>query len=292
MYPNRFEYVRSESLAHALETLAQYGEEARPLAGGQSLIPLMKMRLASPTVVVDLNPIPDLAYILPRDGFLAIGALTRHADVEHHQGVQSTMPLAAYAVRMVGDVQVRNLGTVAGAMAEADPAGDWGPALLALGGELECVSTDGRRIIDATEFFRDFYTTALGPSELVAEVRLRLPPPGSGGAYLKLERRAGDFAVVSAAVQITLDQAGICQEAGIGLSGVAPTPVKAAAAEACLRGERLTEAVVAEAARCIEQAIDPWTDARAPEEYKREMAGVFFRRALARAAQRCVLTAR
>ncbi|MCC7103969.1 MAG: xanthine dehydrogenase family protein subunit M [Chloroflexi bacterium] len=291
MYPNAFDYVRPESFAHALELMARHGEEARPLAGGQSLIPLMKLRLASPAVLVDLNALPDLSYFRRQNGHLAFGPLTRHVEVEGSETVGSATPLIADAIGKVGDVQVRNLGTIAGALAEADPAGDWGPVVLALGGEIQCESVEGTRVLDADAFFLDFYTTSLRPDELISEVRLRTPPPGSGACYLKMERRAGDFAVVSAAVQVSLDEDGVCREIGIGLSGIAPTPVKATAAEACLRGQRLNGELVAEAVRLIDGAIDPWSDARAPEEYKREMAGVYFRRALKRACERAGLAA-
>jgi aerobic carbon-monoxide dehydrogenase medium subunit len=289
MYPKSFEYFRPDSLAEALELVAQHGDEARPLAGGQSLIPLMKLRLANPTVVVDLNHLPGLSYIARKNGSLAFGALTRHADVETSAEVRAASPIIGDAVVMVGDVQVRNLGTVAGALAEADPAGDWGPVVLALGGEVECVGPDGGRVIPIEELFSDFYTTVLEPTELITEVRLRVPGPRSGGAYLKLERRAGDFAVVGAAVQLSFDESGVCREAGIGLSGVAPTPVKATAAESCLRGQRLGPEVVTEAVQRIDEAIDPWTDARGPADYKRDMAQVFFQRALERACQRAGL---
>ena len=285
MYPSSFEYFRAGSLAHALELMAQYGDDARPLAGGQSLIPLMKLRLASPAVLVDLNPLDELAYVRQENGWLAMGALARHAEVEDSGLVRDHLPLAFDAVRLVGDAQVRNLGTVAGSLAEADPGGDWGPALLALGAEVTCHSTRGQRVVDATDLFRDFYSTDLAPDELLTEVRLRVPPAGSGGAYLKLERRAGDFAVVGVAVQVTVEDR-ICKDIGIGLAGAGATPIKPAAAEAALRGGKLDEASIAEAARCIDQAIDPPTDTRASAEYRREMVGVFFRRALAKALER------
>ena len=286
MYPNAFDYFRPSSLPEALELMARHGDDARPLAGGQSLVPLMKLRMANPAVLVDLNGLPELDYLRQENGWLAMGALARHVDVEDAALVRARLPLVIDAVGMVGDVQVRNLGTVAGAMAEADPAGDWGPALLALDGEVQCVGPNGERTIAAGDFFTDFFTTALDSAELVTEVRLRLPGPGSGGAYLKLERRAGDFAVVGAAVQLTLAPDGVCREVGIGLSGVGATPVKPLEAEAALRGSPLDEGTIAEAVRCIDAAIEPFTDRRAPAEYKRAMAGVYFRRALELARQR------
>jgi carbon-monoxide dehydrogenase medium subunit len=286
VFPGSFDYFRAASLEEAVTLLEQYGDDARALAGGQSLIPLMKLRLANPTVLVDLNPVPGLDYVRTDDGSVRIGALARHADVEQWGQLPSLLPMVQDAVVLVGDAQVRNLGTVVGAMAEADPGGDWGPVVLALGGELSCIGPGGARTIPATDFFTDYYTTALEPTEIITELRLRLPPAGSGGAYLKLERRAGDFAVVGVAVQLAVDLAGTCQEIGIGLSGVGPTPIKATAAEAILRGSALDEGALDEAVRAIESAIDPASDVRASAEYRREMAGVYFRRALVRARAR------
>jgi carbon-monoxide dehydrogenase medium subunit len=286
VFPGSFDYFRAASLEEAVGLLEQYGDDARALAGGQSLIPLMKLRLANPTVLVDLNPVPGLDYVRTDDGSVRIGALARHADVEQWDQLPSLLPMVQDAVVLVGDAQVRNLGTVVGAMAEADPGGDWGPVVLALGGELSCVGPGGARTIPATDFFTDYYTTALEPTEIITELRLRLPPAGSGGAYLKLERRAGDFAVVGVAVQLAVDPAGACQEIGIGLSGVGPTPIKPTAAEAILRGSALDDAAIDEAVRAIEDAIDPASDVRASAEYRRDMAGVYFRRALQRARSR------
>jgi carbon-monoxide dehydrogenase medium subunit len=286
MYPNVFDYFRPESLAEAVALLGQYGEDARPLAGGQSLIPLMKLRVANPTVLVDLNRLPGLGYVERRNGTLALGALARHADVEAAADVRAALPIMLDAARVVGDAQVRNLGTVAGALAEADPGGDWGPVLLALNGEVQCQGPRGERTIAAADLFTDYFTTALAPDELIAEVRVPAPAAISSGAYLKLERRAGDFAVVGAAVQLTLGADGICQEIGIGLSGAGATPIKPAAAEAALRGTSLDESALAEAVRLMDAAIDPWTDRRAPAEYRRAMVGVYFRRALTLARER------
>jgi carbon-monoxide dehydrogenase medium subunit len=242
--------------------------------------------VANPTVLVDLNPIPDLDYIRRDNGAVEIGALVRHADVEESAIVRRLLPIAVDAAMLVGDMQVRNLGSVAGAVAEADPGGDWGPVLLALGAEVQCVGPDGPRWIAASDFYVDFLTTALQPAELITQIRVPIPPPGSGGAYVKLERRSGDFAVVGAAVQLTVDADGVCREIGIGLAGVGATPVKPTAAEAVLRSSPLSAAAIDEAAHLIDAAIDPVSDVRADADYRREMAGVYFRRALERAQGR------
>jgi carbon-monoxide dehydrogenase medium subunit len=266
--------------------MVRYGQDARPLAGGQSLIPLLKLRLANPAVIVDLNAVPGLSYVRQDDDRLAIGALTCHSDVEDSEIIHRCYPAIADAVAHIGDAQVRNLGTAGGSLAHGDPSSDWGAVFLALGGEVCCVSPRGERLIPAPEFFTDMYETAKQSDEIVTEIRIRSPKPRSGGAYLKLERRMGDFAVVGAAVSLTLDENDVCIDAGIGLSGVGPTCVKGVAAERTLRGRPLTEPATAAAADSLDTDIDPYTDTRAPAEYKRAMAKVFFRRALEAARQR------
>lgn len=286
MYPNRFDYYRPASLPEALEVMARYGDDARPLAGGQSLIPLLKLRLANPAVIVDLNALPALSYVRQQGDRLVIGALTCHSDVEDAEIVRRRYAAIDDAVTHIGDAQVRNLGTVGGSLAHGDPSGDWGAAFLALGGELRCVGPSGDRLIPVPEFFTDMYETAKQPDEIVTEVRICSPQPRSGGAYLKLERRSGDFAVVGVAVFLALDSNDICVDAGIGLSGVAPTCVKGITAERILRGSRLSAPAIAEAADSLDADIDPYSDTRAPAEYKRAMAKVFFRKALEVARQR------
>ncbi|MBI4528730.1 MAG: xanthine dehydrogenase family protein subunit M [Deltaproteobacteria bacterium] len=289
MYPNKFDYHRPASLSEATELMARYGQDARPLAGGQSLIPLMKLRLANPAVIVDLNGIPGLSYVRQQEDRLVIGALTCHSDVEDSEIVRNRHQMIGDAVRNIGDAQVRNLGTVGGSLVHCDPSGDWGPVLLALGGEVRCLGPAGERIIRGTDFFTDTYETARDPTEIVTEVRLRSPQPGAGGAYLKLERRSGDFAVVGVAVCLVLDANDVCREAAIGLGGVAPTYVKATSAESVLRGMPLSDAAIAEAARCLDAEIDPYSDIRAPAEYKRAMAKVFFQKAVELARRRATV---
>jgi carbon-monoxide dehydrogenase medium subunit len=280
MYPNKFDYYRPTSLPEAVEVMARYGHDARPLAGGQSLIPLLKLRLANPAVIVDLNALPGLSYVRQQDDRLAIGALTCHSDVEDSALIRARYAAIGDAVMHIGDAQVRNLGTVGGSLAHGDPCGDWGAVFLALGGELRCVGPGSARLIPAPEFFTDMYETARKPDEIVTEVRIYPPRPRSGGAYLKLERRSGDFAVVGVAVSLALDANDVCVDAGIGLSGVGPTCVKGITAERILRGSPLNEPAIAAAADSLDADIDPYTDTRAPAEYKRAMAKVFFRKAL------------
>ena len=280
MYPRNFDYYRPSSLSEAQELMGKYGADARPLAGGQSLIPLMKLRLAQPAVLIDLNKIPGLSYVRAEAQDLAIGALTRHSDVEEAAIVGTDFEVIRDAVRDIGDAQVRNLGTVGGSLVHADPSGDWGPVLLALGGAVQCSGLTGSRWIDATEFFTDMYETARQPAEIVTEVRIRRRKPTGAGAYLKLERRSGDFAVVGVAVHLVMDGDGVCQEVGIGLSGVGSTYVKAVEAEKVLQGSRLDDPAVAEAEDRLGAEIDPYSDVRGPSEYKRAMAKAFFRKTL------------
>ncbi len=286
MYPNKFDYYRPTSLSEAMDLTARYGNDARPLAGGQSLIPLLKLRLANPAVIVDLNRIPGLSYVRQEQDRLAIGALTSHADVEDSEIIRARYEAIGDAVRHIGDAQVRSLGTIGGSLVHGDPSGDWGPVLLALGGEVRCLGPNGERFVQGSDFFTDMYETARQPSEIVTEVRIRSPQPGAGGAYLKLERRSGDFALVGVAVYLALDETDVCTEAGIGLGGVGPTYVKGMTAENILRGTRLDEATIQEAVASLDAEMDPYSDARAPADYKRAMAKVFFRKALETARKR------
>jgi len=286
VYPNKFDYYRPASLSEAVDLMGRYGHDARPLAGGQSLIPLLKLRLANPAVVVDLNGIPGLSYVRQEEDRLAIGALTCHSDIEDSEIIRARYAAIGDAVRHIGDAQVRNLGTIGGSLVHGDPSGDWGAVLLALGGEVRCLGPNGERFIQGSDFFTDMYETARQPAEIVTEVRICSPRTRAGGAYLKLERRAGDFALVGVAVYLELDENGVCTEAGIGLSGVGPTYVKGMTAERILRGTRLSEAAIQEAARCLDAAMDPYSDTRAPAEYKRAMAKVFFHKALELACRR------
>ncbi|MBI2304500.1 MAG: xanthine dehydrogenase family protein subunit M [Chloroflexi bacterium] len=274
MYPRAFEYIRSQSVAEALGHLSRLGEEAKVLAGGQSLIPMMKLRLAGPSYIVDLGGIPGLSYIREEDGHIALGAFTRHREVEESSLLRSRFPIIPEAIGLVGDVQVRNMGTVGGSLAHGEMGSDWGPVSLALNAQLRAVGPGGERRIAAKEFFLDLYTTALSQNELLAEVLISLPPPNSSGAYLKMVRRAGDFAVASVAMQMTVDDGGKCLDVGIGLGGVGLTPIKAVKAEAALKGEKVTEAVLRNAAAIAAQEADPVPDIRGSAEYRRELVKV------------------
>ncbi len=287
MYPASFAYVRAESLEHAIKLLAEHGEGSKLLAGGASLIPLMKLRLASPAILVDIGGLRDeLAGITRTDGRFRIGALVRHVEVEDATDLGSAVPLLHDVAAQIGDPQVRNMGTLGGSIAECDPAGDWGPGLLALDAVVECLGPTGSRSVPAADFFVDAYTTTLRPDEVITGVVIDAPPARSGSAHLKLERRAGDFAVASCSIRLTLDELDRCTTIGIGLGGIAMTPIKAVAAEELLRGQELSDALVDEAGRVAIELIESFSDIRGSAEYRRHVAGVLLRRAVAVARRR------
>lgn len=281
-----FDYVAPRTVAEAVQLLRKHGYEAKVLAGGQSLIPMLRFRLLEPALLVDINRIEDLAYLREEDGFLRIGALTRHADVENAPGLEKRYPLLVATARVVADPLVRNRGTVAGSLVHADPAGDWGAAMLAAGAQMVVTGPDGSRTLSIDEFLVDTFTTAMGEEELLTEVRVPIPPERSGGAYLKLERKLGDFAIAAVGVQVTLNAAGECTRAGIGLCAVGPISLRASRAEEYLVGKPLTADTIAEAARLAAEQAEPTSDQRGPEEYKRDMVRVLTQRALQEAAER------
>lgn len=281
-----FDYVAPRTVEEAVQLLRKHGYEAKVLAGGQSLIPMLRFRLLEPALLVDINHIEDLAYLREEDGFLRIGALTRHSDVEYAPGLEKRYPLLVATARVVADPLVRNRGTVAGSLVHADPAGDWGAAMLAAGAQVVLTGPDGTRTLSVDEFLVDTFTTALGEDELVTEVRVPIPPERSGGAYLKLERKLGDFAIAAVGVQVTLNAAGECTRAGIGLCAVGPISLRASKAEEYLVGKPLTADTIAEAARLAAEQAEPGSDQRGPEEYKRDMVRVLTQRALQEAAER------
>jgi carbon-monoxide dehydrogenase medium subunit len=280
MYPVAFEYLEPRTLQEAVELLVERGDDARLLAGGQSLIPLMKLRLARPKYLIDLNRISGLSYITEDAGSLVIGALARHIEIERSPLVRERIPLLREAVSLLGDLQVRNLGTIGGAIVEADPAGDWGPVILALNARLRCLGPKGEREIAAKDFFTFAYTTALESDELLREIVIPIPSQPKQGKYSKLERVAGDFAVASIAVQADIDNADVCRDIGIGLGGAGECPLKAVTVEAELRGQRLSPGRIEAAGQQIFALASPIGDLRGSPEYKKEVLKVIFCRAL------------
>jgi carbon-monoxide dehydrogenase medium subunit len=286
MIPAPFEYHRPSSLQDAVALLGRLGDDAKILAGGQSLIPLMKLRLASPRHVVDVNRIPGLASIAERDGALVIGALVRESELEASDLVQRRFPILADACQVIADPVVRNLATVGGNLAHGDPANDHPAAMLALEAEVVAVGPKGTRRIPVAGFFTGPLATALGAGEILTEIRVPLPPPRTGGAYLKMERKVGDFATAAVGVQLTLADGGTCARVGIGLTNVGATPIKARRAEAVLRGRRVDEPAIREAAQAAADESDPAADLRGSVAYKRDLVRVLTARALRRALER------
>ena len=291
MIPAAFEYFAPSSLGEATDLLQTLGEDAKILSGGQSLIPMMKLRLTSPAQVVDINGIPGLSYIKETGGalaggVLAIGALTRESDLEESEIVRTRYPLLHDTCKVIADPLVRNLATIGGNLAHADPANDHPATMLALGAEVVARGRGGERRIPVTAFFTGPFATALRPEEILVEIRVPVPPPRSGGAYLKLERKVGDFATAAVAAQIALREDGACAAAGIGLTNVGMTPIKAEQAEAALRGRRLDDKTIAEAARLAAAASEPAEDLRGSVEYKRDLVRVLTGRALRKALAR------
>ncbi|HJU63173.1 MAG TPA: xanthine dehydrogenase family protein subunit M [Candidatus Binatia bacterium] len=288
MFPAKFGYVAAHSVEEALELLTQQGEDAKLLAGGHSLIPAMKLRLASPRTLIDLGTIPDLRGVRIDGETLAIGALTVHADVAASDLVRKHLPGLAEAASVIGDLQVRNRGTIGGSVAHADPAADLPVILTALDASFVLRSMSGRRAVAADDFFTDFYTTAMTGHELLTEIRVPLPAAGSGTAYVKLPHPASGYVVVSAGVLITRQASGSCAAARVALGGVGSGPIRARATEAGLQGKSLTPAVIAAAAARAAEDADPAEDTYASAEYKRHVATVYTRRAIEAAAARAV----
>jgi carbon-monoxide dehydrogenase medium subunit len=283
MYPASFEYVAPTTVEEALDTLGRYEDDAKVLAGGQSLIPLMKLRFAAPRVVVDINRLPGLDTLAEEDGGLRIGALVRHKACEKSELLGGRWGTLCAAAPLISDPIVRNLGTVGGSLAHADPQGDWGSVMLAMRAEITARGPNGARTIPIDEFFQGPFTTVLEPSEILTEVRIADPGTRAGGTYLKLERKVGDFATVAVAVHLSFEN-GTVDRAGIALTAVAPHNVRASAAEEALAGSELDDEAIATAARLAAEAADPRDDIRGSADYKRSVVRVFTERGLRQAA--------
>jgi len=286
MIPPAFEYLRPKTIPEAIAFLQQHGDEAKILSGGQSLIPLMKFRLARPAYVIDINRISGLSYIQEEGGYLKIGGLTRESELEHSPLIRSKYPILLDTTRVIADPQVRNMATLAGNLAHGDPANDHPATMLALGAQIVAIGPKGKRVLPVESFFVTLFTTELQHDEIVTEISIPIPPPRSGGAYVKLERKVGDFATAAVAAQITVDDRGVCQKVGIGLTNVGATPVKASKAEEFLRGKKLDDANIAQTAQFAGDEAQPSSDLRGPAEYKKSLVKELTRRALVRAYER------
>ncbi len=286
MIPPAFDYHAPSSIPEAVALLTRYRDTAKVLSGGQSLLPLLKLRLGAAEHLVDIGRIPGLEYVEEKGGFLRIGGCTRESALERSELVRARYPILLDTAKVIADPIVRNRATVGGNLAHGDPANDHPATMLALGAEVVAVGPKGERVIPIDAFFKGLFETALAADEILTEIRVPVPPPRSGGAYAKLERKVGDFATAGAAAQVTLSASGTVERAGLALTNVGATPVRAAAAEAWLRGKRPDAAALAETARLAAEAASPKADRRGSVEYKREMARVMARRALEAAVAR------
>jgi carbon-monoxide dehydrogenase medium subunit len=286
MKPPRFRYIPARSLEEALAAKAEYGEDARFLAGGQSLVPAMNFRLVQPAVLIDLNPLGELAGVERVDGAVRIGAMTRYRALEPDPIVLRDLPLISEALPEIAHPQIRNRGTIGGNLANADPASELPAIVRGLGGRLRARSAISERTINAADFFVGPLTTALTPDEMLVAIELPLLPPRSGTAFVEMSRRRGDFALAGVAALVTLDADEICLNARLAYCGLGDRPIHAAAAARSLIGQRLSEAAFAEAAQLAQSAVDPQGSVHASKEYQRHLAGVLTRRALKTATER------
>ncbi len=293
MVPRKFEYFAPKSVRDATALLKKYSPDAKVLSGGMSLLPVMKLRLGSPEYIVDINRIPGMEYIKLQSGNILIGARTRHHAIESSKLLKDRALLLSECATTIGDPQVRNMGTIGGSLSHCDPSGDWGAAVLAMRGSVRVKGPSKERTMKIDDFLVDTFTSALGPTELLTEISIPVPPPGSGGAYVKLERRTGDFATAAVGVQVGIDRSGTCTYAGIGLTALGSKNLRAGKAETALIGRPLTARVIEEAAMAASEDAQPTSDPlRGSADYKREMAKVYTRRGLLLALSRAKRGAR
>jgi aerobic carbon-monoxide dehydrogenase medium subunit len=286
MFPAAFDYIAPTALGEVLSLLSQHGDDAKVLAGGQSLIPLLKLRFAAPTILIDIGRVDGLEGIQRENGHVRIGARTRHRDVEGATDLRGTLDVLLDAAPLISDPLIRNMGTVGGSICHADPAGDWGAVMLAVNAEFVVRSASGERVLPAAGFFQGPFTTGLHADEVMTDIRVPVTRGRSGGTYLKLERKIGDFASVAAAMHVVLGDDGRVAACGIGLCAVAAQSTKATAAESALVGQTPSDDVIAEVARLAAGAAEPKADIRGSADYKRDVARVFVQRGLRTAVER------
>lgn len=285
MITAEFDYYAPRSLPEAVALLQEHGYNAKILAGGQSLIPAMRFRLTMAPVLIDINEIEGLGYVRESDGFLVIGAMTRESVLEESELVQTRYPMLADAARVIADPLVRNRATVGGNLAHADPANDHPAVMLAYGAELVALGPNGTRTLAIDDFFTGLFETALDSNEILTEIRIPTPGSGSGGAYVKLERKVGDYAISAVAAQMTMD-GDVCRAARVALTNVSPVPMRAKGAEAALVGQRIDDDVLEAAGKAAAEECDPSADLRGSEAYKRDLTRVLTKRAVKKAMAR------
>ena len=286
MYPAAFEYHAPASVQDALGLLGRYRDDAKLLAGGHSLVPMMKLRLAQPKHVIDLRKVPGLSGIREEGGTVVIGAMTTHWQMESSPVLKAKWPILAETASVIGDPQVRNLGTIGGSLAHADPAADQPATIIALGAELVCEGPRGRRTVKVDEWFQGLMTTALREDEVLVEIRAPAWPAGTGTAYLKFPHPASRFAIVGVAAAVTLDREGKCTRAGVGVTGAGTRATRAKAVETALVGKRLDAATIEAAAQHAAEGVDVQADLQGAVEYKQHLCRVFAKRAITKAVER------
>ncbi|MEM7345791.1 MAG: xanthine dehydrogenase family protein subunit M [Chloroflexota bacterium] len=285
MIPGKFDYHVPETLDEAISLLTEHSDDAKILAGGQSLIPAMRFRLAAPEVLIDINRIEGMEYIKEENGHLAIGSMTRESALDHSEVIQQKYGLLADTAKVIADPLVRNLATIGGNLAHADPANDHPATMLAYNAQMVAVGPDGERTIAVDDFFTDLFENSLADNEILTEIRIPTPGANSGGAYIKIERKVGDYAVAAVAVQLTLD-GDTCTAARIGLTNVSPVPMRATNAEAALVGQALTEDAIKAAGAAAAAESDPSSDLRGSVDYKRDLVRVVTMRTIRAAVER------
>jgi carbon-monoxide dehydrogenase medium subunit len=286
MYPAAFEYHAPSTLQEALGLLGRYKDDGKVLAGGHSLIPMMKLRLAQPKHLIDLRKVPGLGGIREDGGAIVIGTMATHWQVESSSVLQSRMPIVSETASVVGDPQVRNLGTLGGSLAHADPAADQPATMIAVGAEFVCEGPRGRRTVKVDDWFQGLMATALGEDEILVEIRIPVWPAGSGGAYMKFPHPASRFAVVGVAAMVTLDREGKCTRAGVGVTGAGTKAVRARGVEAGLVGKKLDQATIEAAAAKAAEGVDVQADLQGSVDYKSHLCRVFAKRAVLEAVKR------
>lgn len=285
MIPSTFDYHAPKTLKKAMSLVQEFGDDAKVLAGGHSLIPLMKLRFAAPSVVIDLGGIIGLRKVTAGNETITIGALATHYAVESHRLLRSKCPLLPETAAEIGDAQVRNRGTVGGSVAHADPAADWPATMLALNAQFDIAGPGGERTVSASDFFLDLFTTDLQPGEVLTQIRIATPSKKSGGAYVKMRQSASGFALAGIAAHVTLDDAGNCASVAVGVTGVAPAAYRASAVEQALHGQG-ADAVASAAAHATDGVEELQEDHHASGDYRAHLARVFTQQALAKAIER------
>jgi aerobic carbon-monoxide dehydrogenase medium subunit len=288
MIPASFDYVAPKTLDEAVRALVAHGEEAKLLAGGHSLLPLLKLRLARPKLLIDLGKIPGLSGISQRDGTIVVGALATHYQLESSALLKAKCPLLCQTARAIGDVQVRNRGTIGGSLTHADPSADWPATILALAGELHLSGPQGARKLAAEEFFLGPMTTAIEATEILTEIRVPAAPRRYGCAYVKMPQQASGFAIVGVAVSLQIGRGDRCEEIGVGVTGLSGQPFRARAVEECLRENKLTAKLIVESASRVAEGSDPLEDLHASAKFRAHLARVLTSRAIQEAAKRAV----